>query len=37
VVPGVGITVGDLLEHHPDRYGGIEYTLRGWLDLGPRE
>jgi len=37
MVPGAGITVGALLEHHPDRYGGIEYMLRGWLDLGPRE
>jgi 2-amino-4-hydroxy-6-hydroxymethyldihydropteridine diphosphokinase len=37
VVPGVDMTVGALLEHHPDRYAGIEYVLRGWLDLGPRE
>lgn len=35
VVPGAGGTVGELLERHADRYAGIEYTLRGWLDLGP--
>jgi len=32
-VPPTGVRVGELLENLPDRYDGVEYVLRGWLDL----